>query len=154
MPREDHRRQASAGLEVVELGCPALHETLADHEMVLPNAINAERTFGGQRFLHHVAARTPWTNFHGGEARETGICDATGGLAEVRTIRGGQIDFPMHHGELVFGFVLDGSARLDFEDRFELCAGDAFVIPPGASWNICDGSDDFRLLHVTTARLG
>jgi mannose-6-phosphate isomerase-like protein (cupin superfamily) len=122
--------------------------------MVLPNAINAERTFGGQRFLHHVAARTPWANFHGGEAQETGICDATGGLAEVRTIRGSQIDFPMHHGELVFGFVLDGSARLDFEDRFELCAGDAFVIPPGASWNICDGSDDFRLLHVTTARLG
>ena len=154
-PQIRHRvLESSAGLEVVELGCPALHETLADHEMVLPNAVNAERTFGGQRFLHHVAARTPWTNFHGGEARETGICDATGGLAEVRTIRGSQIDFPMHHGELVFGFVLDGSALLDFEDGFELCASDAFVIPPGASWNICDGSDDFRLLHVTSAQLG
>ena len=37
-PRIRHRvLEASPGLEVVEIGCPALHETLADHDMALPN---------------------------------------------------------------------------------------------------------------------
>jgi hypothetical protein len=29
--------ESSPGLEVVEISCPALHETFADHEMELPN---------------------------------------------------------------------------------------------------------------------
>jgi quercetin dioxygenase-like cupin family protein len=154
-PEIRHRvLESSAGLEVVELGCPALHETLADHEMALPNAIDAERTFSGQRFVHHAAATTPWTKFYGGEAQETKLRDATAGLAEVRTIRGREIDFPAHDGELVFGFVLDGSVRLRFADGADLSADDAFVIPPGKPWSFSDGSDDFRLLHITTARLG
>ena len=115
--------------------------------------LEAERTFAGQRFLRHVGAETPWTPLGGGEAQETGICEATAGLAEVRTIRG-SADFAPHSGELVFGFVLDGSARLNFGDGFELRAGDAFVIPPGERWSVSGSSDGFRLLHVTTARLG
>ena len=57
-PRIRHRvLESSPGLEVVELGCPALHETLADHGMDLPTATLApDRDFGGQRFLRHVAA--------------------------------------------------------------------------------------------------
>src|SRR4051812_28042737 len=56
-PRIRHRvLESSAGLEAVEITCPALHETLADHEMRLPNGrSDPARTFGGQRFLHHVA---------------------------------------------------------------------------------------------------
>lgn len=154
-PEIRHRvLESSAGLEVVELGCPALHETLADHEMALPNGVDAERTFNGQCFLHHVAATTPWTKFRSGEAQETKLRNATAGLAEVRTIRGSGINFPAHDGELVFGFVLGGSARLEFADGADLCANDAFVIPPGRPWTLSDGSDDFRLLHITTARLG
>jgi len=153
-PEIRHRvLESSAGLEVVEIGCPALHETFAEHEMALPNGTDPARTFGGQHFLRHVAAETAWTGFHGGEARETGIHEATGGLAEVRTIRGASIRFPPHDGELVFGFVLDGSAALRFADGFALDSGDAFVIAPGQEWSLGDGSDDFRLLHVTTARL-
>ena len=154
-PHIRHRvLESSAGLEVVEVGCPALHETLADHELVLPTAMDAERTFGGQRFLHHVAAVTTWTKFNGGEAQETSIRDATGGLAEVRTIRGGEVEFPAHDGELVFGFVLNGSAHLEFGAGFDVGSNDAFVIPPGEPWSLREGSDDFRLLHVTTAQLG
>ena len=38
-PRIRHRvLEASDGLEVVEIGCPALHETLADHDMTLARA--------------------------------------------------------------------------------------------------------------------
>ena len=146
--------ESSAGVEVIEIGCPALHETFADNEMELPNGMNPARTFHGQRFLRHVAADTSWTEFRGGEAQETGIHDATGGLAEVRTVRGGSIEFASHDGELVFGFVLDGSARLNFARGVALSSGDAFVIPRGEPWSLSQTSNDFRLLHVTTARPG
>jgi quercetin dioxygenase-like cupin family protein len=153
-PEIRHRvLESSAGLEVIEIGCPALHETFADHEMALPNGANPARRFGRQRFLRHVAAETPWTEFHGAEAQESGIRDATGGLAEVRTIRGDSIDFRRHHGELVFGFVLEGSAQLDVADGYGLSSGDAFAIAPSEAWSLSDASKEFRLLHVTTARL-
>jgi quercetin dioxygenase-like cupin family protein len=62
-----HRVLESApGLEVIEITCPALHETLADHAMNLPNArSDPGRRFGGQRFVHHVAATAAWTPWHG-----------------------------------------------------------------------------------------
>jgi quercetin dioxygenase-like cupin family protein len=153
-PEIRHRvLEASGGLEVIEIGAPALHATFAEHDLQLPNGSNPARLFGGQRFLRHVAADTPWTRFGGGEAQETSIEEVTGGLAEVRTIRSAgehNIDFPAHDGELVFGFVLDGAAEL--RER-EIGPADAFVIPPGEEWRLTALSPDFRLLHVTTARL-
>jgi mannose-6-phosphate isomerase-like protein (cupin superfamily) len=146
--------ETSGGLEVVEVTAPALHGTFAEHELELPNASDPARTFAGQRFLRHVAAETPWTPFAGGEAQETAIAEATDGLAEVRTVRPGEaesLDFPPHQGELVFGFVLDGSATMEARGRID--AADAFVIPPGEAWRLTDLSPDFRLLHITTARL-
>jgi len=148
--------ESSPGLEVVEITCPALHETFADHELELPNTPDPDRRFGTQHFLHHVAARTSWTPFGGGEAQETGVEAATGGIALARTIRprsSSPIDFQPHDGELVFGFVLHGSARLDFGEGFDLDSGDSFVIPPGDLWRLTQASDDLRLLHLTTARL-
>lgn len=152
-PEIRHRvLESSAGLEVIEISCPALHETFADHDMALPNGVDLEREFAGQRFLRHIAAETPWTSFHGGEAQETGIAQATGGIAEVRTIRGA-VEFPPHEGELMFGLVLAGSAHLDFSGDFNLASGDAFVIPPAEAWSLGNASPDFRLLQVATARL-
>lgn len=154
-PEIRHRvLESSAGLEVVEVGCPALHPTLADHELGLPDGIDdQDRDFSGQRFLRHVAASTRWTAFAGGEAQETAMTDATGGLAEVRTVRavGAPVAFPAHCGELVFGFVIEGSACLDFRGSQRIGPADAFVIPPDEAWSIADASDDFRLLHVATA---
>lgn len=149
--------ESSPGLEVVELTAPALHETFADHELGLPNQTLApDREFGGQRFVRHVAAEAAWTPFLGGEVLQTGIGAATGGLADVRLIRASAsaVSFAPQGGELVFGFVLEGSARLDFGDGFDLCPADAFVIPPTAEWSLDAPSPDFRLLHVTTSRLG
>ena len=148
--------ESSPGLEVVEISCPALHETLADHDMDLPNRRDAGRDFGGQRFLHHVACETPWIPWLGGEAQETGMRAATRGLAEVRTLRPGAssvVAFPPYDGELVFGFVLEGSARLHCRGAYSLGPADAFVIPPHETWSLSDASDDLRLLHVTTARV-
>ena len=143
--------ESSEMFEVVEIGCPALHATFADHDITLPTGRNdPEREFGGQRFLRHVAAETPWTAFAGGEAAETAVSAVTNGLADVRIIRG-NAEFRAHQGEMVFGFVLTGSARLEFNGDHPLAPADAFVIPPEQPWRIADASPDFRLLHVTTA---
>ena len=155
-PRIRHRvLESSAGLEVVEIGCPALHETLADHAMELPTATLApDRDFGGQRFLRHVAAQTPWTP-HGAagfEARESRVAAATGGLADVRVIRPASaraFTAPPHDGEFFFGFLLAGSATLDHAGAAQaLGPADAFVIPAGEPWGLSGASEDLELLEV------
>jgi len=152
-PEIRHRvLESSPGLEVIEVGAPAVHATFSDHEMQLPNGTGPARLFGGQHFLRHIAAETAWTSYCGGEAQETGISRATHGLAEVRTIRG-DVSVPPHEGELAFGFVLDGFAKLDFGDGHELEAGDAFVIPPERAWTVTHNSPHFRLLQILTSRL-
>lgn len=149
--------ESSPGLEVIEITAPALHETLADHDLTLPNdRIDRSRLFDGQRFLRHVAAEVPWTKFHDAQAQQTPMFEASGGLAEVRTIRMGnadKIEFAPHDGELVFGFVLDGSAHLDFGDGQMVGPADAFVIPPDEAWQLSSASSSFRLLQVATSRL-
>jgi quercetin dioxygenase-like cupin family protein len=155
-PEIRHRvLESSPGLEVVEISAPALHETFADHELTLPNGALGERLWSGQRFLRRVAAETPWTAFGELEAQETGLRAATAGLADARTIRprSPANAFAPHDGELVFGFVLDGSARLERDASFPLGPADAFVIPPNEAWQLTGMSEDFRLLHVTTAPL-
>ncbi|HEX2817529.1 MAG TPA: hypothetical protein VHN39_14125, partial [Phenylobacterium sp.] len=146
--------ESSPGLEVVEIGCPALHETLADHDMDLPTAVLApDRDFGGQHFLRHVAAETPWTA-HGAtgfERRETGMAQATAGLADARVIRPASaraFTAPPHTGELLFGFLLEGSAILDHAGAHPLGPADAFVIPAGEAWGLSDASADLALLEV------
>jgi quercetin dioxygenase-like cupin family protein len=139
--------ESSAGLEVVEISAPAVHETLADHELELPNRRgDPQRMFRGQRFLRHVAAE-----------REIGLKEATGGLADARALRvlaGDRIDVPPHDGELVFGFVVNGSASLHFQGIHEIGTSDAFVIPPNEPWSLSAGEQGLSLLHVTTALLG
>jgi quercetin dioxygenase-like cupin family protein len=156
-PEIRHRvLESSAGLEVVEISAPAVHATYADHALELPNGSNPWRLFGGQRFLHHSAAETPWTPANGGEAQETEVETATSGLADVRTLRPRNqeaLTFGGHRGELVFGFVLDGSAVLDYRGMHEVGPADAFVIPPGHAWRLAGPSPAFRVLHVTTAEL-
>lgn len=154
-PRIRHQvLESSDGFEVVEIGCPALHETLADHDMALPTATLAPaRDFGGQRFLHSVAAETPWTA-HGAtgfERRETGMAGATQGLADVLVIRPAAargFAVQPHQGELLFGFLLEGSAVLDRNGAHALGPADAFVIPAGEAWGLSEASADLALLEV------
>jgi quercetin dioxygenase-like cupin family protein len=149
--------ESAAGLEVVEISCPALHETFADHDLALPNGVDdPARRFGGQCFLRHIAASTPWSAWHGGEAQETGVSEASAGIAAARIVRpgaGARIAVPAQSGELVFGFVLEGSATLHRGEDHPLGPADAFVIPPAEAWSLGEATADFRLLHVTTARL-
>lgn len=156
-PEIRHRvLESSSGLEVIEITAPALHETFADHEFVLPGEARGKGNYLGQHFLHRRASEAPWTAFGAGEAQETGVKLASGGLLDARTIRpcgAREVAFGPHDGELVFGFVLGGRARLDFGCGFELAPADAFVVPPRQRWTLRKMTRDFRFLHVTTGRL-
>ena len=87
-PEIRHRvLEASPGLEVVEIGCPAEHETIADWSTELPNGVgDPDRMWDGQRFVRHVAAdaASPSLANAGWEFCETGVGAATSGLAGVR----------------------------------------------------------------------
>jgi uncharacterized protein YjlB len=149
--------ESSAGFEVVEIACPALHETSADHDMPLPNGrVDRGRDFSGQRFLHSSAAETPWAP-HGDtgfERRDTGVAAANGGLADAFVLRPAgarSIAFPRIVDELLFGFVMEGSVRLSAHGDHGLTAGDAFVIPAGEGWSLTNASPELRTLIVTSA---
>jgi len=156
-PHIRHRvLRSSAGLEVVEIGCPAVHDTLAEHEITLPTSrIRRTRDFGGQRFVRHVASDTPYvaSQLPGFEHRETGVDAATDGLAGVRVVRrcgdivGATIE---HGGEFWFAFVRNGSLTLDLGESVEtFVEGDSLSVPAGCSLSILDASVDAEFLNVT-----
>lgn len=160
-PQIRHRvLEASPGLEVIELGCPAVHETLADRALVLPNArCLPEREFSGQRFVRHIAADAVWQPWQvpGFSARDTGIADATGGLAGARVVRwandpaSASPQAPLRHrGELRFLFVLGGSLELRSTGHgtHTLGINDSCVIPADTDFLLHAGND-MEVLEVS-----
>jgi quercetin dioxygenase-like cupin family protein len=164
-PEIRHRVLASSpGMEVIEIGCPAEHDTFVEHDITLPTgAVRPDRSFGAQRFVHHVAAdtpRRPWL-VDGLRFRDTGIAAATDGLggavvveamdASPPAARRSTVGTLTHDGEFVFSVVLDGSVDVTVGDgppeRLE--ARDAVAFPPGTRWAWRDWSDDFEMLQVT-----
>ena len=159
-PEIRHRvLEASAGFEVIEIGCPAVHETRADRELTLPTGRTLpERLYGGQRFVRHIASEASWSPWldaqtPGFEVRDTGISFATEGLASVRVVRSTQAGASTatlcHSGEFLFYFVLDGRIALHSQalGSYELSATDACVIPAGADFRLAD-SVGLELLEV------
>jgi quercetin dioxygenase-like cupin family protein len=163
--------RSSPGLEVIEIGCPAVHDTLVEHDIRLPtSSIDPHRGFSGQRFVRHVAAEAPRTPFvvAGLAQRDTGIGAATGGLADAVVIEatdrspaapddrdGAEADAVRltHDGEFGFVVILHGSATLtvrhDTTRRVErLGARDAVALPPHASWSWSGWTPDFEMLQV------
>jgi mannose-6-phosphate isomerase-like protein (cupin superfamily) len=160
-PQIRHRvLESSAGLEVIEIGCPAEHETIADWSLELPTAtVEPDRDFGGQRFVRHVAegaASAPW-RVDGWEHRDTGIGEATDGLAGARVARpttaagfenARWIEHDTEFAQLV---VLDGSVTIDI-DGFEptrMGDADSVAIPGGVRYRLSEPSADCELLDVT-----
>src|SRR5579864_3770167 len=155
-PEIRHRvLESSPGLEVIEIACPAVHETFADDGLALPNAtVNLQRDFGGQRFLWHVAAGARWqpSRVPGFECRDTGMGEATRGLAGARVVRprsASQTPREIHDRELQFFFVLDGAATLVCAGVHRLAPGDAVTIPAGVPYAFGDCADALSLLEVT-----
>lgn len=163
-PPEIRHRVLESGddLEVIELGCPAEHETLADHDTSLPTGRSLpDRDFGGQRFIRHdasVATWHPW-RVEGFEHRDIGIGAATDGLAGARVVRpvagaAASSGLAVHDAEFVFLFVLRGSVAFEHrgdgnDGRYELVEGDTVVVPAGLPHRLVEGSADLELLDVT-----
>lgn len=155
--------RASPGLEVIEIGCPAVHDTFADHELELPNGRgDADRSFGGQRFVRHVAAgasSSPWL-LDGLVARDTGIAAATGGLATAVVVQaagnvGARTGRLVHDGEFSMFVVVAGETGMRVAARTtRLGRGDAVAVPPDTPWSWEDWSDDVEVLVVALPAAG
>ncbi|MBA2540221.1 MAG: cupin [Deltaproteobacteria bacterium] len=144
-PRIRHRvLESSDGLEVVEITCPAMHETYADPETVLPTPTPSPHDFDGQSFKWH---RTIGTQF---DAQSLGIATASSGLAGARVLTRAATPPCTHDAELLFGFVLRGELTVTCNGvGGKLIATDAFAIPPHTPFQLTDGSSDLAWLEVS-----
>jgi mannose-6-phosphate isomerase-like protein (cupin superfamily) len=147
--------EASPGLEVIEIGCPAMHETFADYDLPLPNGkLDPKRRFSGQRFVRHIAQDASWSPWKvpGVEACDTGIAAATNGLAGARVIRstGAHSGTLRHDGEFLFFFVLSGELGVRNQDlgSHHLRENESCVIPAAAEFDLTSNSG-LEMLVVT-----
>src|SRR5262249_50147302 len=156
-PEIRHRvLECAPGTEVLEIACPAVHETVADPAVALPTAVYApKREFSGQTFWHDDPAKATWepSRVPGFRARDLGIAEASGGLADAHVLRSADVSARaprVHDGELLFAFVLEGSATLACEGHpaVALAARDAFVIPAGVPFALEDRSADLELFEL------
>lgn len=156
-PQIRHRvLESSAGLEVIEVSCPAEHETLVEHELELPTPeLNPARDFGGQRFVRHEADSAAWDAWRiGGFAcRDTGLADGSGGRVSARVVqRAGELSPAEQNqgAELQFWFVLRGSLSIGgpAHGNDDLTAGDACVIPASMPFSLANCSDELEFLEV------
>ncbi|MBS1797097.1 MAG: cupin [Acidobacteria bacterium] len=153
-PEIRHRvLECSDGFEVLEIGCPAVHETLAEHRFDLPNGKAPDKFYGGQKFLHHVAENAIWRSAEndGFVERDTGIRQATGGLADVRVLRAAaEAKFSVSHaGEFLFFFVTNGHLRLSTANGADhhLSTAAGFALPAGAEYSI-EAAPQTELIRV------
>jgi quercetin dioxygenase-like cupin family protein len=160
-PEIRHRvLESSPGLEVIEVGCPALHETIADWSMPLPNPATSatDRRWDGQAFVRHVAEGAtygPW-RLDGWECRDTGIGAATHALADVVVARptlqrseAGQAT-TTSSSEFEMLVVLSGSVTFQSEAATEpLTESSSVAVPPATCYGLVDASDGCEVLVVT-----
>jgi len=156
-PEIRHRvLESSDGLEVIEVGCPAEHETHGDLVMTLPTGNNTpEKVFGGQLFLYHDSEKGAWAPWRheGFETRDIGITDATTGVAGARVVRsagGTQTPVVTHEEEFLFVFVLEGELSVSIDGSTQdLEPGDSIVIPRDTRFALTNCSSDVSFLEVT-----
>ena len=161
-PEIRHRvLESGGGLEVVEVTCPADHETLADHSLLLPTpTLEPNRRFAGQRFAFHQAGKARWEPWRmdGFESRNVGIDEATGGLAGAHVVRPRRQLKPeaqAHQGEFLFLFLLDGHMRLETAHYgiHYLRRDDAVVIPAGECHRLCESDTSLEFLEIRVGAL-
>ncbi|CAN5230614.1 hypothetical protein BH10ACI1_BH10ACI1_25150 [soil metagenome] len=155
-PEIRHRvLECSDEFEVLEIGCPSLHETFADHDLQLPNDKFApERLFNEQQFLHHIAAETNWKSslFEGFETCNTKMSRATGKLADVRTLRAiADSRLSVRHSlGFLFFYILKGKLQISDSkgEIYHLEKGGSFVLPKDNFYSI-DAAKGLEMLRVS-----
>jgi hypothetical protein len=151
--------ESSDGLEVVELSAPAEHITFVDHEMTLPTPqFRPERNFDGQRFIRHQAELAGWVtdSLHGFDARDTGIEEASAGIASLEVLRANAKMAILEYeasGLLQFHFILQGSMELALNgQKHSLGRHDVFLVPRGSCCSILHRSVDLEMMRLTLHR--
>lgn len=147
--------EASAGLEVVEIGTPAEHFTYVEHNLALPTKKSLpDRDFGGQQFVFHQTRDARWDApaMAGFKACDLGLDSATHGVASVKVQRyqAGQGTEPfVASGEFCFYFVLGGRGRLNVgAATYTLSEGTACAIPAASRAQFIDCDQAFAVLAV------
>ncbi|MDG1712949.1 MAG: cupin domain-containing protein [Woeseiaceae bacterium] len=149
--------ECSDQFEVIEVGCPAEHKTLVDHEMILPTSkVRPDRDFNGQKFVFHKKDDTKNVTTireDGFNARDIGILSATSGEVSVFALTyEKKIKFKSltHQKEFLFYFILAGNLMIEIDnDVFELSEGDAFSIPASISYCFHELSNNIELLEIS-----
>ncbi|UJR19837.1 hypothetical protein I4U23_022970 [Adineta vaga] len=151
--------ESSPGLEVVEVACPAVHETFIDHQLQLPTDIERpDRDFQGQCFIkfNGIQENNDWQSWRlpGFEYQDTGIVRATqnlGSVKIVRTIGHVQSQLCRHTAEFVFIFILTGQLSLEIDGQMieKLNDGDTFVLPEKHPYRFTYTSNDLQFLEVS-----
>lgn len=145
-PQIRHRvLESAANTQVIELTSPAIHETWADHDLMLPtDETIPDRTFGGQRFIHHKPAdSTPlFGEFGGFETHHFGIAAASGNAAHVFELRtqSDRSEFAADDQNSLnsFYFLLSGRAHFAIDNfgEHKFTPGDAVLIPPHVKYHL------------------
>jgi mannose-6-phosphate isomerase-like protein (cupin superfamily) len=149
--------ECAPGLEVVEITCPAEHETYTASDFVLPAPeLNPERSFFGQQFIRHESKHAVWRTswLPGFKCRDTSISEGSANFAHVRVLRQvkkSEAFLHSHEGVLSFFFLLKGAMTLHAAGQHDAPLGeaDAFVIPAGLNFAFFDSTDELELLEVT-----
>lgn len=152
-PHIRHRvLECSDAMAVVEITCPAEHETAVDHAMTLPTgSVDTKRLFGGQRFVFFQSGDTDWqTGSANADVKDTGVSAATGGIVSAMVVRPGAKELELRHdGELLFLFVLAGTATLQAPETHALSRDFAVSVPGQTDASLRDMSNDLELLQVS-----
>ena len=151
-PEIRHRvLESSAGAEVIEIGCPAAHESWVDHDLQLPTSnFQPGRIFSDQHFVRHIAADAEWQRSNGFHYRDTGISAATNGLASVRVLKCEAPNAVKNsiNDEFLFYFVLNGELTLTTKDgEYRLKQIDSCVIAKRHEYRI-QNENGLKLLEV------
>lgn len=168
--------ESSPDFYVVEVTSPALHPTMLDHDLELPNGSTPGRRYGGQDYVHHRHDRAepvPVDN-RGLTARDLGLFSATNGRFHGYVVEpgtaghtdGGTSPIPVSVDELcrprgrerlafTLLFMLDGSATVTGDDGVsaELGTDDSVAIPSDMTATVVF-DEGFERALVLTGTLG
>ncbi len=155
-PTIRHRVLQTEGIcDVIELACPARHETVIDHELALPTqTVRHDRSFCGQTFVHAQAATAQWeADGVGVQRRDLGSYFPTNGqlVATVmcRSASAAPLDLA-HEGDLQFLFVLRGGCSVHGE---LLTEGDAITVPPHEACSLLPTGGEVLLLLCAVQKI-